>query len=107
MKAASETEALLVENTALGKSSLVEDHTDREKEAATAPQSAKKPKKSLGSLFKEPSGAPASCSKRQIIEKELNSYIQAMAADSESDPLEWWRFHGKEILVHPCHKCPL
>ena len=51
----SETEALLVENTALGKSSLVEDHTDREKEAATAPQSAKKPKKSLGSFFKQTS----------------------------------------------------
>ncbi|KAJ8358392.1 hypothetical protein AAFF_G00010390 [Aldrovandia affinis] len=76
------TEALLVENTALGESSLAEDHTDKEKEAATAPQSAKKPKKSLGSFFKKTSSAPASCSQRQIIEQELNSYIMAMAADS-------------------------
>ncbi|KAJ8403945.1 hypothetical protein AAFF_G00342950 [Aldrovandia affinis] len=87
-RAASETEALLVENTALGESSLAEDHTDREKEAATAPQSAKKPKKSLGSFFKKTSSAPASCSQRQIIKQELNSYILGMAADSESDPLE-------------------
>ncbi|KAJ8403671.1 hypothetical protein AAFF_G00349970 [Aldrovandia affinis] len=88
VRAASETEALLVENTALGESPLAEDHTDREKEAATAPQSAKKPKKSLGSFFKKTSSAPASCSQRQIIEQELNSYILVMAADSESDPLE-------------------
>ncbi|KAJ8362100.1 hypothetical protein AAFF_G00396700 [Aldrovandia affinis] len=81
VRAASETEALLVENTALGESPLAEDHTDREKEAATAPQSAKKPKKSVGSLFKKTNSAPASCSQRQITEQELNSYILAMAAD--------------------------
>ncbi|XP_062312171.1 E3 SUMO-protein ligase ZBED1-like [Osmerus eperlanus] len=102
VRAASETEALLVENTALGKSSLAEDHTDREKEASTAHQSGKKPKKSLGSFFKQTSSAPASCSERQIIEQELNSYILATAADSESDPLEWWRFHGSNFPRVSC-----
>ncbi|KAJ8386988.1 hypothetical protein AAFF_G00161650 [Aldrovandia affinis] len=96
-RAASETEALLVENTALGESPLAEDHTDREKEAATAPQSAKKPKKSLGSLFKKTSSAPASCSQRQIIEQELNSYILAMAADRPTLPMATVDIKNPEI----------
>ncbi len=103
VRAASETEALLVENSALVESSLAEDQPEREREAATAPlSSAKKPRKSLGSFFKKTCSASASCSQRQIIEQELNSYILAMAPDSETDPLEWWRFHGSNFSHLSC-----
>lgn len=77
VRAASETEALLVENTALVESSLAKDQPEREREADLLP-SAKKPKKSHGSFFKKTSSASASCSQKQIIEQELNSYILAM-----------------------------
>ncbi|XP_057195870.1 E3 SUMO-protein ligase ZBED1-like isoform X1 [Triplophysa rosa] len=104
VRAASETEALLEENPALVlvESSLVEDQPEREGETATAPlPSAKKPKKSLGSFFKT-SSASASCSQKQIIEQELNSYILAMTPDGETDPLEWWRFHGSHFPHVSC-----
>ncbi|KAL1263354.1 hypothetical protein QQF64_006093 [Cirrhinus molitorella] len=51
-RAASETEALLVENTALVESSHAEDQPEREREAVTTPlPSAKKYKKSHGSFL--------------------------------------------------------
>lgn len=104
VRAASETEALLEGNPALvlGESSLVEDQPEREEETATASlPSAKKPKKSLGSFFKT-SSASASCSQKQIIEQELNSYILAMTPDSETNPLQWWRFHGSHFPHVSC-----
>ncbi|CDQ62441.1 unnamed protein product [Oncorhynchus mykiss] len=87
VRAASETEALLVGNTDVGDFSLEEDQSG--KEAGTAPQSAKKSKKSLGSFLKKTSSAPALRTQRQVIEQELDSYTLMMAADSEADPLDW------------------
>lgn len=56
---------------------------------------AKKKKKSLGSFFKIKSrtcqAVPQSA--RESIEMELNSYLQTVEVDGETNPLEWWRQH--------------
>ncbi|GAA6072091.1 zinc finger BED domain-containing protein 1-like, partial [Tachysurus ichikawai] len=56
---------------------------------------AKKQKKSLGSFFKIASrqwqAVPQS--ERESIEMELNSYLQAIEVNGETNPLEWWRQH--------------
>lgn len=56
---------------------------------------AKKQKKSLGSFFKIASRQRQVVpqSERESIEMELNSYLQAVEVDGETNPLEWWRQH--------------
>ncbi|XP_050960772.1 E3 SUMO-protein ligase ZBED1 [Labeo rohita] len=83
-RVATETKAL-EEKTATGASST-EDQSERE--TSTAPVQLKKPKHSLGSFFKKCSSAPP---KQQGIDMELDGYLLMVTADSDSDPLEWWR----------------
>ncbi|CAM4658701.1 unnamed protein product [Leuciscus chuanchicus] len=56
---------------------------------------AKKKKKSLGSFFKIKSRKCQADpqSERESIEMELNSYLQTVEVDGETNPLEWWRQH--------------
>ncbi|XP_057689438.1 E3 SUMO-protein ligase ZBED1-like [Corythoichthys intestinalis] len=56
----------------------------------------KRPKRSLGSFFKESEVLPwttsvLSC--QQAIEGELKSYLVSPAQDSDGNPLQWWREH--------------
>jgi len=64
---------------------------------AEAPEEipAKKKKKSLGSFFKIKSRRCQDVpqSERESIEMELNSYLQTVEVDGETNPLEWWRQH--------------
>ena len=61
--------------------------------AAAAP--AKVQKKTLGSFFKKShSVATSGLTDEQAIEAELNSYLLAPDADSETDPLAWWQNHS-------------
>ncbi|KAL1252179.1 hypothetical protein QQF64_019975 [Cirrhinus molitorella] len=83
-RVATETKAL-EEKTATDASST-EDQSERE--TSTAPVQLKKPKHSLGSFFKKCSSAPP---KQQGIDMELDGYLLMATADSDSDPLEWWR----------------
>ncbi|CAM4549683.1 unnamed protein product [Leuciscus chuanchicus] len=81
-RVATETKAL-EEKTATDASST-EDQSERE----TSTVQLKKPKHSLGSFFKKCSSAPP---KQQGIDMELDGYLLMVTADSDSDPLEWWR----------------
>ncbi|XP_067270785.1 E3 SUMO-protein ligase ZBED1-like [Pseudorasbora parva] len=61
------------------------------KEAQSA---SKKQRKSLGSFFKKPAAEmTTSLSDTEKIEAELNSYLHGSLADSESNPLTWWKVH--------------
>lgn len=52
-------------------------------------------KKTLGSFFKKPySIATSGLTDQQAVETELNSYLQAPNADSETNPLAWWKTHS-------------
>lgn len=55
----------------------------------------KKQRKSLGSFFKKqsPSADALPLTERQKVQSELESYLMSPDADSESEPLEWWRLH--------------
>lgn len=60
----------------------------------TEPVAAKKAKKTLGSFFKKettPSGQGLPI--KEAIEMELKSYLLTPEADSETDPLGWWKIH--------------
>lgn len=68
---------------------------DPETEYQPPPKKAKK--KTLGSLFKT-SGSAADTtgptpSLREAIEAEMKAYLSTPNADSEMDPLEWWKVH--------------
>ncbi|XP_072560454.1 E3 SUMO-protein ligase ZBED1-like isoform X1 [Paramormyrops kingsleyae] len=57
---------------------------------------AKLQKKTLGSFFKSytKSAATSGLTEQQAIETELNSYLQAPDADSETNPLVWWKINA-------------
>ena len=59
------------------------------------PQEEPPKKKTLGSFFKKatPCSASATPSQRGQIHTEMSTYLQSAAADSESDPLQWWKKH--------------
>ncbi len=62
---------------------------------ATTP--AKLQKMTLGSFFKKSytkSAATSDLTEQQAIEAELNSYLQAPDADSETNPLVWWKINS-------------
>lgn len=40
-----------------------------------------------------PSSATATPSLRELMKTELSAYLQFVSADSESDPLHWWKDH--------------
>lgn len=63
--------------------------------AAATP--AKLQKKTLGSFFKKSytkSTATSYLTEKQAIEAELNRYLQAPDADSETNPLAWWKINS-------------
>ncbi|XP_060776792.1 E3 SUMO-protein ligase ZBED1-like [Neoarius graeffei] len=61
-------------------------------EASTSTAPVIMQKKTLGSFFKRPV-ATSGLTDQQAVEAELNSYLQAPNADSETNPLEWWKTH--------------
>ena len=69
---------------------------------ATAAPPPKGHKKTLDSFFKKSSSsysaAISGLTDQQAIEAELKSYLLAPDADSESNPLAWWKIHCK---THP------
>ncbi|XP_042604539.1 E3 SUMO-protein ligase ZBED1-like isoform X2 [Cyprinus carpio] len=63
--------------------------------AAATP--AKLQKMTLGSFFKKSytkSTATSDLTEQQAIEAELNGYLQVPDADSETNPLEWWKINS-------------
>lgn len=66
-------------------------------EAAALPAQ-KKLRKSLGSFFKKPCpGVSTELTGMQAMEKELENYLLAPDADSEAEPLEWWKMHERNF----------
>lgn len=61
----------------------------------------KKQRKSLGSFFKklsqEDEEDSSPLTERQKVESELESYLKCLDADSESDPVEWWKLHERSF----------
>ena len=84
-RAISEMEAMLSES----------DHGTAESSASQPHQAPAEPpkKKTLGSFFKRATTSFATSSQRERIETELSAYLQSVDADSESDPLQWWKTH--------------
>lgn len=74
---------------------------EQKRPAEEAPQAedpephAKKQKKTLGSFFKIASRQRQAVprSEKESIEMELNSYLQTVEVDGETNPMEWWRQH--------------
>lgn len=56
------------------------------------PTPLKKQKKSLGSFFKK-STPGTGLNDRERVERELENYLMAADADSEMDPLQWWKIN--------------
>lgn len=91
--------------------SAVQDSTSAEMQ-----NDAKRAKKSFGSFFKKTPNEKRGLSNREIIEAELSSYLQGPQADSESDPLMWWKLHefnfphvsklGRKYLCIPATSAP-
>lgn len=84
-----ETEALLSDKGTAG-SAASQPH-----EAPTVSEPEPPKKKTLGSFFKKAttSSATATPSLRELMKTELSAYLQFVSADSESDPLHWWKDH--------------
>ncbi|CAM4623496.1 unnamed protein product [Leuciscus chuanchicus] len=63
------------------------------------PLGMKKQRKSLSSFFKKqsPSADALPLTERQKVQSELESYLMCPDADSESEPLEWWRLHERNF----------
>ncbi|XP_053179067.1 E3 SUMO-protein ligase ZBED1-like [Scomber japonicus] len=57
------------------------------------PLGVKKQRKSLGSFFKKQSQEEVDLSDEQQVESELETYLRCPDADSEAEPLDWWRLH--------------
>ncbi len=64
---------------------------------AAAAVPAKKQRKSLGSFFKRPSPSNTGLTDMQVVEEELEHYLMAPDADSETEPLDWWKMYDKKI----------
>lgn len=86
-RAISEMEAMLSESDQVSAS--------QPHQAPTVSEPAAEPpkKKTLGSFFKRATTSSATSSQRERIETELSAYLQSVDADSESDPLQWWKTH--------------
>jgi len=85
-RAISEMEAMLSDQ-ATSESSASQPHQAPPPTVSEPPK-----KKTLGSFFKRAT-APSATSQRERVETELSAYLQSVDADSESDPLQWWKTH--------------
>nr|XP_054603768.1 E3 SUMO-protein ligase ZBED1-like [Nothobranchius furzeri] len=64
-------------------------------EATSSAAPVKVTKKTIGSVFKKSFAASTSGqTDEQAVEAELNSYLQVPNADSETNPLVWWKIHS-------------
>lgn len=64
------------------------------------PLGVKKQRKSLGSFFKKQSQGDEealSLTEKQKVELELETYLKYIDAESDSDPLVWWRQHERKF----------
>lgn len=65
-----------------------------EADATASAPPAKMQRKTLGSFFKKSySVSTSSLTDEQDVEAELNSFLLAPEADSETNPLAWWKIH--------------
>lgn len=90
VRAVSELESLLAEQSSSQAGATV---SASQEGAEADPAPAKKAKKTLGSFFKKTAAVSSACSEKELIEGELTSYLQTPYADSETDPLAWWKVH--------------
>ncbi|XP_060790843.1 zinc finger BED domain-containing protein 4-like [Neoarius graeffei] len=68
---------------------------------AAVPPPLKKQKKSLGSFFKKSHSSPE-LNDRERVESELENYLMAADADSETDPLQWWKINERNFPRLSC-----
>ncbi|XP_060761183.1 E3 SUMO-protein ligase ZBED1-like [Neoarius graeffei] len=68
---------------------------------AAVPPPLKKQKKSLGSFFKNSHSSPG-LNDRELVERELENYLMAANADSETDPLQWWKINERNFPRLSC-----
>ncbi|XP_060774548.1 E3 SUMO-protein ligase ZBED1-like [Neoarius graeffei] len=68
---------------------------------AAVPPPLKKQKKSLGSFFKKSHSSPG-LNDRELVERELENYLMAADADSETDPLQWWKINERNFPRLSC-----
>lgn len=89
-RAISEMETMMSESD----QGTAESSASQPHQAPTVSEPAEPPqKKTLGSFFKRATTSSATSSQRERIETELSAYLQSVDADSESDPLQWWKTH--------------
>ncbi len=66
--------------------------------AAAVLPTQKKQRKSLGSFFKKSCPTTSTgFSENEAAERELENYLLAPDADTEMDPLQWWKIHEKNF----------
>lgn len=81
------------------------------------PPPAKKKEKSLACFFKQSTATTISTlTRREAIETELSSYLQSVNAESDTNPLKWWKEHetlfpalshlAKKYLLVPATSSP-
>ncbi|XP_041841381.1 E3 SUMO-protein ligase ZBED1-like isoform X2 [Melanotaenia boesemani] len=76
---------------------------EKEGGAAAVLPTQKKKRKSLGSFFKKSHPTSTGLTDREVVEKELENYLLvAPDADSEMDPLQWWKVHEKTFPRLSC-----
>lgn len=64
---------------------------------AAAALPVKKQRKSLGSFFKNPCPSNTELSDTESVEAELENYLMGPDADSETEPLDWWKVYDKKF----------
>nr|XP_024661555.1 zinc finger BED domain-containing protein 1-like [Maylandia zebra] len=70
--------------------------------AAAVLPTQKKQRKSLGSFFKKSHPTSTGLTEKETVEKELEKYLLAPDADSEMDPLEWWKINNRSFPRVSC-----
>lgn len=65
--------------------------------SAAALPAKKKQRKSLGSFFKKPCPSNTGLTDMQSVRGELENYLMAPDADSETEPLDWWKMHERHF----------
>ncbi|CAM4671491.1 unnamed protein product [Leuciscus chuanchicus] len=87
-RAAREVESLLSAHSAASEPSL-----ETAEDTQLTQGVSKRPKKTLRSFFKGAATEKTDVSEREKIIAELHSYLNCPPADSECDPLMWWKTH--------------
>lgn len=79
--------------------------------ATALPPTQMKQRKKLGSFFKKLHRTSTELSDKETVEKEFEKYLLAQDADSEMDPLKWWKIHEKSFpgisFLSKCYLCIL